>query len=279
MPASSTNACPGPIVATIQPAERGADEEERERPDELIERVRLQQQVTRDDLRHDRHERRPEERLARAEHGSEGDQVPELDRARSARARRSSPPRPRAARSAAIMIRRRSKRSETTPPTRTKRPTGSVQATPTSDSAVGESESCVDLPRERDHVDAVAGERHRRPGPEQGEVPDPERTQDADPRQAAGIGLGRRAEFHDRSVGRLPQRAGEAAARTTCLRQGPRVGLQLEVVELALELAVALQPLLETGSRRRARPARRSRARSRARSRRSGRRRRGPPRR
>ena len=44
-------------------------------------------------------------------------------------------------RSAAIMIRRRSNRSETTPPRRTKSPTGSVQATPTSESAVGESES------------------------------------------------------------------------------------------------------------------------------------------
>ena len=44
-------------------------------------------------------------------------------------------------RSAAIMIRRRSKRSEMTPPINTKMPIGSVHASPTSESAVGEFES------------------------------------------------------------------------------------------------------------------------------------------
>ena len=44
-------------------------------------------------------------------------------------------------RSAAIMIRRRENRSETTPPRSTKSPSGAVQATPTSESAVGESDS------------------------------------------------------------------------------------------------------------------------------------------
>ncbi len=48
----------------------------------------------------------------------------------------------------------------------------------------------VDLPRERDDVDAVADHRNGLPGPQQPEIPDPERTQDAEPRSDGGRGVG-----------------------------------------------------------------------------------------
>ena len=61
-------------------AQRGADEQEAERPDELVERVGLEQEGARDDLGDDRRERGAEERLAEAEHRRERDQMPELER-------------------------------------------------------------------------------------------------------------------------------------------------------------------------------------------------------
>ena len=76
------------------------------------------------------------------------------------------------------MIRRRSKRSLTTPPTRRKAAIGRVHATPISESAVGRVGELVDLPRDGDDVDAVAEEGHGRTGPEQRKVPDRQGAQD-----------------------------------------------------------------------------------------------------
>ena len=50
------------------------------------------------------------------------------------------------------------------------------------------------------------------------------------------------------SVGGVPQRAGEAAARLARFRARPRIVLQLQAEQLALELAVALEALARRGS-------------------------------
>ena len=89
-----------------------------ERAHELVERVRLREQLARDDLGHDRAERRREERVAEAGRGDAHGELPELevagDRERTARCRA----RPRARRRPAIIIFRRSIRSVSTPPSK-----------------------------------------------------------------------------------------------------------------------------------------------------------------
>ena len=73
-------------------------------------------------------------------------------------------------RSEATITRRRSKRSLTAPPTSRRTMVGTVIAMPTNDSAVGASDSDVDLPRHRDQEGAVADQRDRHPRPECAEV-------------------------------------------------------------------------------------------------------------
>ena len=139
-------------------------------------------ELARDDLGHDRAERRREQRVADARRGRADRELPELERRRR---RASAPAVPIASAriaSAAIIILRRS--------------------IAVGQHAAGEQEDhhrrdvrgedpaerrrvvreLVDLPRERDEEDRVADERDAHPGPEQREVADPQRLEH--PRQA-----------------------------------------------------------------------------------------------
>jgi hypothetical protein len=57
---------------------------------------------------------------------------------------------------------------------------GRLHAIPTAASAEGEFDRSYRLPGDRDDVDAVADERDGQPDPQEREVPDPQRPQDAD---------------------------------------------------------------------------------------------------
>src|SRR5918996_57883 len=144
--------------------------------------------------------------------------------------------------SAAIMTRRRSTRSVTTPPTRTKSPTGRVQATPTSESAVGELESSYTC-----HASATT----YTPSPAS------EMVAPAQSRAKSLIRRGRRMPSRAgrarrstsgagrRSIGSVrapPERPREAPPLLPRLRARPWVALQVEVTQLPQQLAVALEP-------------------------------------
>ena len=105
-------------------------------PHELVERVGLREVGGGQDVRDDRVEGRGEERGAGAVHGDERDDVPELELPVSVSAASTADGRGRI-RSAATITRRRSKRSETAPPTSSSTIVGTVIAIPTNESAVG----------------------------------------------------------------------------------------------------------------------------------------------
>ena len=63
-------------------ADRRAREPQPDGLDHLIQRVRLNELACRNHVRHDRTERRPEERFADRVHGNDRDHVPELEDAR-----------------------------------------------------------------------------------------------------------------------------------------------------------------------------------------------------
>ena len=167
-----------------EPAADGrSDEQEGERPDELVERIRLEREVARNDLRNDRREGRAEERFAGPEHDGESDQMPSSIVPVSERTAIAAAATARTT-SAAIMMRRRSKRSD--------------DAAEEHEEAQGRRPGYADQ-RERGRrvgrrpaTRARRRRRRRRPAtrslrPEQGEVPDPERAKDAHAGQAAGL--------------------------------------------------------------------------------------------
>ncbi len=88
--------------------------------------------------------------------------------------------------SVARITRRRSKRSLTTPPSSRHAIVGSVIAIPTIASALGRVRERIDLPRHRHEEDPVAEQRDAHPRPQQAEVAVPQRSEQADPAEAAG---------------------------------------------------------------------------------------------
>ncbi len=177
VPASIRNASPGPITATTMPPIAGTDQEAARLAHELLQGVGLDELLARQDVRHDRRHRGPEERLARRVHDDAGDQVPELqlighgehadqrqDRgADDVGGDHHAPALEVVADHAAAEQEQRHPDRPGQADERERR---------------GHVRQLVDLPRDRDEVDAVADQRDDESAPQQGEVALAQWTQD-----------------------------------------------------------------------------------------------------
>ena len=144
-------------------------------------------ELARDDLGHDRAERRREERVADAGRRPRRSRAA---RARASPAIASAPAAPIASArstSATIIILRRSKRSVSTPPASRKTTIGRDVRGEDPAERRRVVRELVDLPRERDEEDRVADERDAHPRPEQREVADPQRLEHAGQAHELGI--------------------------------------------------------------------------------------------
>ena len=144
-------------------------------------------ELARDDLGHDRAERRREERVADAGRRRADGELPELERRRATASAPAAAIASARIASAAIIILRRSIRSVSTPPASRKTTIGVDVGGEDPAERRRVVRELVDLPRERDEEDRVADERDAHPGPEQREVADPQRLEH--PREPHQAGL------------------------------------------------------------------------------------------
>jgi hypothetical protein len=176
---------PWPEGCDDPPAEGWAEQHESERTNELIERVRLQEKLTRDDLGHDRRERRAEERVAGPEHSRHHDEVPELDRARQGEdpddGDGQSPHQVGGDHDSATLDAIGDDPAEQDEDAKRQGPGQTDDR-----EGRGRVREVVDLPGERDEIDPVADERDGHARPEESEVPDPQSGGDPD-RGRAGL--------------------------------------------------------------------------------------------
>ena len=198
-----------PEACHEQAAERGAGQPERDRADELVERVRRRQVRRRDDVGDDRVERGREERRADAVEGDEDRELPEREEARDGERRQHADddraPDVRAEHEPATVdaVAEDARREEEDERRDRHRDAEEGQRR-------GRVPQLVGLPGHRDQEDAVAEEGDGHPGPEHPEVPVPERGEEVDPREAA------------RTVEPLVAMLHASAARPRGTRRAPR---------------------------------------------------------
>ena len=135
-PASRANALPTPSEADEEASQGGSDEAEGNRPDELVECIRLRELARVDHRRHDRLERGGEEGGADSVNGDDDHQRGEGQDVRQGQGREQAdgetPAKVRVSR-----IRRRSNRSLIAPPRSRQAIVGTVIAIPTTERAAG----------------------------------------------------------------------------------------------------------------------------------------------
>ena len=182
--ASSVNAAPMPEGLDEHAADRRADEAQRDRADEVVEGVGLRELVGRQHLGRDRVEGGAEERAARAVERHEHDHVPQLEQPRDREERHDADRR--AAREVGVehepapvepVAQHAAEQQERDRRDRHRDPHHRERRR-----RVGQR---VDLPRHRDHEDAVADERDAHPAPEQAEVAVAQRREEPHPAQPA----------------------------------------------------------------------------------------------
>ena len=197
--------------------------------------------MTRHDLGDDRRERGAEERLTEAEHRGQRNQMPELERARQGecrdRRRRPGPDDVGRDHDAAAFEPVRDHAPDQHEEPERKRP-----GQPDQRQRRRRVRELVHLPCNRHDIDPVPDQRDQRAGPEQREVPDPERAENAHP------GSGGRSRMSVRGPSAISTWSSSASARSAAASRrasDPRswIGLQLLPLQLALELSVALEAL------------------------------------
>ena len=158
-------------------ADGGADEPDRERPHEPLQRVRLEDQVVGDEVRDDRGEGRPEQRAADSEDRGEDEEVPQLQLADDCEHTDDSDGKP------AQDVGRQQHAAPLQPvgDRSAEQHEGDLrhrQADADDRERGGRVGELVDLPGDRDEVDPVPEQGDREPAPEQAKVADPERLED-----------------------------------------------------------------------------------------------------